>query len=269
MHLQNGLKIISRPEQLRINATDQRIPEDICAVFQELDLQAMSFADDIAIYPYENLVAVEMPPDAFSSIFDAMTCLIHNIRWIFYLASISVPNHISPSDLSTGFLILDLWDKAFHAFLNTLDEQKSQKLTPSILRVKMYYNVMVILVSVGVYGQECLFDRTLSEFEDIVTWGESIVGGSIKPEHIPTFSFEQVFILPLFFTAVKCRHPIVRRRAVALLTTLDSQEGSWLVRYPSFLPSLPKILPFLNEPNAWTPVFTSIRVQPSKIGHFP
>ena len=47
------------------------------------------------------------------------------------------------------------------------------------------------------------------------------------PVLIPTFTMSQGCVLPLYFTASRCREPSIRHRALSLLYTCNRREGLW------------------------------------------
>ncbi|KAL9113879.1 MAG: hypothetical protein Q9227_002013 [Pyrenula ochraceoflavens] len=47
----------------------------------------------------------------------------------------------------------------------------------------------------------------------------------------PAFTFEMGLIAPLYWTAHKCRHPLIRRKAIALLKDCPTQEGIWVAKH--------------------------------------
>ncbi len=97
MHLQNGLKILARyaPIIEEGSALCVSIPQDIADVLSRLDLQAMSFAEARAPYPYHSWPdSLKFPtyPLSLTSVSDALSYLIKLVRWVSFLASFSEPN---------------------------------------------------------------------------------------------------------------------------------------------------------------------------------
>jgi len=78
---------------------------------------------------------------------------------------------------------------------------------------------------------ETLWDQYTERMEKIVSLGSLIVN-SISCEHIaqkrgPEFSLDMNIVAPLYGIAHRCRHPVIRRKAVALLYAAPRQEGIW------------------------------------------
>ncbi|KFY31702.1 hypothetical protein V493_00882 [Pseudogymnoascus sp. VKM F-4281 (FW-2241)] len=226
MHLQNGLKILPRAVDGH-GKQCPTVPNNIVQVLNRLDLQAMSFADSEAPYPYHLCQDLSIPTSSpsFSSITDATDHLVETFRWIFWLAASSEPNPIPKWQLDATSTVLQQWEKEFDrlvAFLPADDRN-------TIVLLKMYHTTMTIMMATGLYGQETLHDEHHGLYEHIVALGKALfiqqkLG---EPADGYIFCFETGIIFPLFFVAIKCRHPLIRRQAITLLETANHQEGSW------------------------------------------
>ncbi|KAJ2967075.1 hypothetical protein NQ176_g9845 [Zarea fungicola] len=104
--------------------------------------------------------------------------------------------------------------------------------------LRIYHTVAQILVgSVGNDLDECVFDDYTSHFEcildgtaDILVASEAMryqdVAAGLNSQSL-NFTIDLGLIPPVYFTALKCRVPRVRRRAIALLAHSLHQEGIW------------------------------------------
>ncbi|KAK5168279.1 uncharacterized protein LTR77_006848 [Saxophila tyrrhenica] len=75
-------------------------------------------------------------------------------------------------------------------------------------------------------GREMLWDSYIPDFERIIEIAEEL------PPMLPktarrNFMLDMGIVSPLYFTALKCRDPILRRRAIQILQEHNSQEGAW------------------------------------------
>ncbi|UNI18401.1 hypothetical protein JDV02_004672 [Purpureocillium takamizusanense] len=96
-----------------------------------------------------------------------------------------------------------------------------------LIRVK--YLSASILLATCLAAEEGIYDRFTAQFADIVTLCASLLDGpqrKITPGHCG-FALDMGVVHSLFVTACKCRHPGVRRRAVALLDAVPGAEGVW------------------------------------------
>lgn len=78
------------------------------------------------------------------------------------------------------------------------------------------------MVSVKDTGDESIFDRFTPLFANIVDLVERI-----QAKRMPTFSADISTVAILYYAGAKCRHPIIRRKAVALLGDSPRREGIW------------------------------------------
>lgn len=226
MHLQNGLKILPRAVDGH-GKQHPTVSDNIVQVLSRLDLQAMSFADSEAPYPYHLCQDLSIPTSSplFAYIRDATDHLIETFRWIFRLAASAEPNPIPQWQLDATSTVLQQWENEFDCLVVFLPAEDRN----TIVLLKMYHATMTIMIATGLYGQETRHDEHDGLYENIVTLGKSLfdhrrAAGSMDGY---IFCFETGIIFPLFFVAIKCRHPLIRRQAIALLKTADHQEGTW------------------------------------------
>jgi Fungal specific transcription factor domain len=236
MHLQNGLKIISRHTDHNGTPKPKKlvtVPDDVVQVLHRLDLQAMSFGDSREPYPHHlNPSPVEIdtsPPAPFTTLDAAMSFLINIFRALFRLASTSEPDPIPQPSLDAISTALTHWSLAFSHLLTTSDLPK--QFENSVILMQMYHTLLTILISVRVYGLESLHDTQLHHYRSLVAMGTTLLVNEedcdLDMSDDAIFSFEPGVIFALFFTAIKCRHPVVRRQAVELLGRNGHREGAW------------------------------------------
>ncbi|KAL4888310.1 hypothetical protein BDV59DRAFT_140620 [Aspergillus ambiguus] len=71
-----------------------------------------------------------------------------------------------------------------------------------------------------------VYDKYNDVFEKIIHIADQICELSPKDRQSP-FSLETHLSAALYFTARKCPHPLIRRRAISLLAQQPEQEGMW------------------------------------------
>lgn len=91
--------------------------------------------------------------------------------------------------------------------------------------LKVHYQTAMVMLNTVTSKDETVYDNHLNEFEDIVT-------GSVEThQHVKDLrtllGFHMGMIPPLFFTALHCREPTIRRRALQALHECRSCEGLW------------------------------------------
>jgi hypothetical protein len=119
------------------------------------------------------------------------------------------------------------WSVNFENLMNHSPESMKDQRGPRLLRV--HHILATIFLAVSETGQECMFDRYVSQFETILELLDLIMSHENcgKDSNLPSFSLDTGIIPPLFFTAIKCRHTKVRRKAISLLHRTTRKEGLW------------------------------------------
>ena len=65
----------------------------------------------------------------------------------------------------------------------------------------------------------------MHHFQRVVGYIEELAKRLFDPSTTGSFSFDLGYAIPLYFTATRCRDPLLRRRAVHLMKTYPRQEG--------------------------------------------
>jgi hypothetical protein len=101
------------------------------------------------------------------------------------------------------------------------------KLTHCLL---MYHDVLRIWLATCISAFQMAFDDHFAGFENILSHAETILNASPQDaEHKPLFATDMGVVPPLFFVVIKCRHPLLRRRALALLESMPQLEGVYRI----------------------------------------
>ncbi|EEY23541.1 conserved hypothetical protein [Verticillium alfalfae VaMs.102] len=104
---------------------------------------------------------------------------------------------------------------------------------------RLYYLTLTVYLGTALARLECSFDEHMTTFASIVDVAGEILqdeearGAAAPDGDGARFSFESGIVPPLYYTAVKCRHPILRRAAIRLLRrkgALDCKENLWDAR---------------------------------------
>lgn len=126
---------------------------------------------------------------------------------------------------------LDRWSLAFNQYLIGDGSQHERPSDCSIYVLQIWRVVVKIFLSVNHTDAEETWDQFQPEFNTIVTLAEALV----EPSYIAntsckgnaSFSFHLGILSPLFLTSIRCRDPIIRRRAVHILSSSRRCEGIW------------------------------------------
>lgn len=90
------------------------------------------------------------------------------------------------------------------------------------------YDLSLIFVHCGNWYQKS-FDEHHASFENIVRSMETVLedDAALKNRNIGLFCLDLGMISTLFFVSIKCRHPVLRRRAVELILRGPCRELLW------------------------------------------
>jgi hypothetical protein len=122
---------------------------------------------------------------------------------------------------------LEQWHTQFNDLLCNLTEAGKPPNEDPVNILRVQYKVVFIWLAVCTFEKETATDRYEAEFEEIVELASRLTKtGSREMRPVP-LSFEMQLIGPLYYTAVKCRVPSLRRRALELLRFTPRREGLW------------------------------------------
>ena len=130
--------------------------------------------------------------------------------------------------------IFERWLVAFQNFLQNRGSSLDSQGLQASRSLRLSHSLAILYLKVGtVRGahDETVWDRFTEYFEEIIRLIASIVDGSTSERLTPKegfdYSMDMSTIASLYVVAHRCRHPIVRRKAVSLLHQLHCQEGVW------------------------------------------
>lgn len=95
----------------------------------------------------------------------------------------------------------------------------------------VHYKVIYIWIRVCTAAGEMDTDYYHADFEELVNYAEQIVKPGVGMVTLQMLSFDIQILGPLYYTALKCRHPTIRRRALGMLQLAPRREGLWNAHY--------------------------------------
>ena len=188
-------------------------------------------------------------PAAFSSLVQARNSLDYhwNTRLEFFddlesnIASPVVESQRPLDALGTTeaarqlmFSVVDRWLVAYQAFMQKHGRSLDGRELQAARTLEISHSLAVIFLTVRTtYSNNDItaWDWFTRDFEHIVELATLILkctnGDKLTKNRGPDFTLDMSIVAPLFVVASKCRHPIIRRKAVALLYAAPRQEGIW------------------------------------------
>ena len=134
----------------------------------------------------------------------------------------------------TFSIVVRKWLAAFQAFLQKKGGSLDNKSLQAARTLQISQSFMMIYLEMNTFDVltgETVWDKFIFRFEHIVDLGALIVnatpGDQISQKPGPEFSLDMNIVAPLYAVAHRCRDPVVRRKAIALLYASPRQEGIW------------------------------------------
>ncbi|KAK0127395.1 hypothetical protein ONS96_006940 [Cadophora gregata f. sp. sojae] len=258
-HLESGLKILgsmgfNKPAvdtgliSSRGRSLDHHM---LIPLFCRLDMQASTYFPRRQLYydsPFEDqdLPAEPPVPKEFSSITEANNSLQSRIyavvRYTQLVRQYRESTRLDPdksvtNQLPKKLLIAQIeqtkqlgrWLTTMNAFL----KEPKISLTPQDLRcivlLKMQQITINIMLASTIFNDQTEYDDLKTDFERVTVLAASLLKApaSSKAVQSPYCSFDMTVIPSLYNAACRCRDPVVRRKAITLLSSSARREGIW------------------------------------------
>ena len=238
-HFKSGMNIaltsLTNSESYAAKASLERIKEHMLPFFNRIELLSTLFGNESSWdYPVELLQAV---PDEFQNMREARDSVVHlanlSVRFIRYMKYRKYNRFVLPDDLARQAALLRELEK----WSSTLDKTLlSNAITSRDLDGAKTLRIHQVIASSwlkrSTVPEECANDSQINDMETAVSLAEainSVAGTREQRKNLAssTFLFDMEVVSPLYFVATKCRHPVIRRRAIKILEGSQRREGLW------------------------------------------
>lgn len=238
-HFKSGMSIVLdslASDGTRTAATTvQRIKKQLLPFLNRIELLAILMGNEAPWdYPVDLLEAV---PENFEGIVEARDSMIHlanlSVRFIRYVKFRKFEQSILPDDLTRQAAILEqlgAWGDTLDRLL--LADTVTNKELNAAKTLRMHQIIAIMWLKRSVTAEECINDGLIPDFELAVNLAEAI-DSSARAHKQPhqmynsTFLFDMEIVSPLYYIVTKCRHPVIRRRALRILKGTHRREGLW------------------------------------------
>ncbi|KAH7175345.1 hypothetical protein EDB81DRAFT_2279 [Dactylonectria macrodidyma] len=148
------------------------------------------------------------------------------------------------------------WHAAFTVLTSMTPRSTASENVQNLLRI--YHQAGSVWISTALQRDECAYDAHLPAFSTIISLASSIIGSLPPNTTMEAFTFETELIAPVYWTVTKCRHPLLRRAALQLLTRdqmRNRRENLWHVRETTVVAArvIEKEEALLEEPFSLSP----------------
>ncbi len=134
------------------------------------------------------------------------------------------------------FTLVEQWSSALDALLLA----RSQDMTPlelkgaSVLKIQKLIGFAILHTHRSGNDDQTLWDPLCPMFEQVVNLAAEVLdldteinNSSPSETRTPSFLFDMEIVGPLYHVASRCRDPVIRRKAIALLKASSRDEGLW------------------------------------------
>jgi hypothetical protein len=214
-----------------------RVRSSILPAFNRLEMLSALFGNG-ASWPYPVALPNSVPA-MFSSVSGARDSMVHlmniSLRFVQKIQMLEYEPCAIPAsadDEQADLLrYLQLWRSRFSIFQSSQVKALAADDLYAANVLEIQRTVAITWVSTVMSPYQCAHDAHIPAYTAAVVLAEQIYGtGSMRIQHARqanTFLLEVEVVGPLYWICVKCRHPAVRRRAIAVLRGMHHREGMW------------------------------------------
>lgn len=241
VHIRAATKLVGQlADEARGKPVAELCINDAADSLARLDLQWLTFQDSQAPYPYlESQLsahALRRAPE-FKSLSHAQDLLMGIMRKIWITAGLAGTEQPGSDDTNQGGIdiVADFaeWEyKTIRLLGNTT--MSAKEASPSLLFLKICHATVHLVILAGITTSdhnELFWDDQLAHFERIIALSALFIQAEVyKNPLLPSVvSLDGPgIIMTLWLIAFRCRHPLIRRRALGLLRVARRQEGMWM-----------------------------------------
>lgn len=126
------------------------------------------------------------------------------------------------------------WHVAFQAFLRDHGNLMDSRGLQAARTLQISHSIAMVFLNastVNAFNDETVWDKFTEHYENVVGLAALVIKSSNRDKLTkkcgPEFTVDMNLVGPLYAVAHKCRHPVIRRKAVSLLYAAPRQEGIW------------------------------------------
>lgn len=241
-HVQSGLQILARHLRDGKTVIKNDFDRELVQLFHRLNIQVSFFGRPLLQLDVPTEKSTSPTPAKkldFHHISQARECLTDLVhRALSFIREMgSAPTAPSDADrqkqlLHQQRLVQEFcaWNVAFES-MKTKSARRvgiSDARAPLVLGIE-YRTIQIWLKSCESRAQSC-YDRFFTEFDLIVSSAEKIIelGAGLDATDSPArFALDAEVIPSLYWSASRCRQPLIRRRAIEAIRNYPVREGMW------------------------------------------
>lgn len=155
---------------------------------------------------------------------DACIRFIHKTMPKSVVFQTGIDDFVEQAKLQTR---LETWREQLNELTERLRAAGKPVKQDAVNLLLVHYKAISIWAQVCTMAGEMASDSYQKDFEELVSHAEQFVKPGVERPAPQPLSFDIQILAPLFYAALKCRHPTIRRRALELLKFAPRREGLW------------------------------------------
>ncbi|KAF2235027.1 hypothetical protein EV356DRAFT_514659 [Viridothelium virens] len=232
---ENPDRSMSSKSKLASKALDADLVEEtLVPLFTRLNLTALLHGASEPHISSIDTTTFKPLPVMFASFEEGSSLLLdiinHSLRYVQLATVKRYEQTLTQDDFAVHsylLLCLDRWLKLLNKWEHITGRRYNKD--PQLCTLRIFHMCMWIWLSCCNDPLEMEFDDHVSDFCQVLSLADVLVNSSSAPKS-PTeldFTYDMEYVPPVYFAAVKCRDPMVRRRAISLLDARRRREGLW------------------------------------------
>lgn len=241
-HIQSGVQILAARLQEDKITVKNEFDRELLQIFSRLNIQTCLFGRGIApldIHPEKSTSTDSGEKLTFDNISQARETLSNlQCRTLVFIRACGSKSGITYEDVyeqqRKEQQSLEMEFYTWHAAFDRL-RKRSSKATGiadprAPLALLIEYHTSLVWVLTCISQEESHFDNFTPHFEEIVCLAENILKLGPGTESTPVaeqLSLDPGILAHIYWTAHKCRDPLIRRRAIQALARCPAKQGMW------------------------------------------
>jgi hypothetical protein len=223
LRLSNGELLLTGSEETVLNNFIRPIIERLRMRFCSIVDMPSALALSTAVRQASSQSATSQlkVPSSFVNLLEARNKLEDIISW--------AQDNIDPSVLfsvhreQVQLLLLDFNAALEDTIILKADIYEALKISKKLLRAASLVS-SILFATLGT-SEECAYDEHIDKFAEIIGLYQEAIGCAGKQCRISSFGIDAGVVDTLAFVAGRCRHPILRRAAIHMLSQTNRTEG--------------------------------------------
>lgn len=241
-HIQSGVQILAARLQEDKISVKNEFDRELLQTFSRLNIQTCLFGRGIAsldIHPEKSIITDSGEKLVFDNISQARETLSNlQYRALVFIRACGNRSGITNEDVDEQqrseqqSLEMEFytWQAAFDRLRKRSNKTTGIADPRAPLAMHIEYHTSLIWLLTCISQEESRFDNFTPHFEEIVCLAENILKLSPGTETKPVaeqFSLDPGVLAHIYWTAHKCRDPLIRRRAIQALARCPARQGMW------------------------------------------